>query len=380
MAGRLVHRRAVFGALSLAVLVASVAIPPAQGRPRTERSASDEAHADPVTIDPAAPVTLAGMEIAKSFDPATYDGSELRTDATPDVTTGTRGQPGLPSVHAIYAHPRGTTSRFAPFAAMFQQDLRDASDLLLQSYGYRVRIDERTSPTHGPLVDITSVELAATHEQLADADALFSLVRSELLQKGFSDTNKKYVVWLDDDQNDYCGQATRALDDRRVAQNANQERSFALIYRPGDPGGRSGGFCRSATVLHELGHAFGALLPAAPNDFDGAHCDDAENDIMCYSYLSRLHTDAPDREEDPRGYAEALVANAPKYTVRNPGPVAAVFDHNNDDYWDPAAKPSLQSTTTLPWWTVNLNRFLCPPSGCTTANQPFGPGSKSRKR
>jgi hypothetical protein len=37
------------------------------------------------------------------------------------------------------------------------------------------------------------------------------------------------------------------------------------------------------------------------------------------------------------------------------------FDYRNDDYWDPP------NGTPLPWWTVNLNRFLCPDANCNVA-------------
>ena len=36
------------------------------------------------------------------------------------------------------------------------------------------------------------------------------------------------------------------------------------------------------------------------------------------------------------------------------------FDYNNDDYWDPP-------DGALPWWTANLNRFLCPDVNCNVS-------------
>jgi hypothetical protein len=97
----------------------------------------------------------------------------------------------------------------------------------------------------------------------------------------------------------------------------------------------SGSFCSSNAVRHEIGHNLGALQPGAPHAFDGSHCDDAIEDTMCYS-------------NSPR------VAN---------GQRGLFFDYRNDDYWDPAGG-------ALPWWTVNLNRFLCPDSSCNLAPGP----------
>lgn len=52
-----------------------------------------------------------------------------------------------------------------------------------------------------------------------------------------------------------------------------------------------------------------------------------------------------------------------------------MFDYRNDDYWDPIAvpvmAPAVPSTVKLPWWTVNLSRFVCPFGGdCDQANRP----------
>lgn len=110
-----------------------------------------------------------------------------------------------------------------------------------------------------------------------------------------------------------------------------------------------GGFCRGRTLLHELGHNLGALQSGAPNAFDGAHCDDDNNDTMSYTGAG---------------------TNQANSTV-------AQFDFNKDDYWDPgASKPTTQnpsgspgsSADKLEWWAVNLSQYICPlPHGATAA-------------
>lgn len=77
----------------------------------------------------------------------------------------------------------------------------------------------------------------------------------------------------------------------------------AAVFREGD-----GGFCDSNTVRHEVAHALGALQQPAPHAFDGAHCNDAYEDTMCYP-------SSPKRADG-------------SYHSR-------FFDYGNDDYWDP---------------------------------------------
>jgi hypothetical protein len=83
----------------------------------------------------------------------------------------------------------------------------------------------------------------------------------------------------------------------------------------------------------------------APHAFDGAHCNDAYEDTMCY-------------------------AIAPM--VRN-GTIGQFFDYRNDDYWSLPGHP-------LPWWTVDENRFLCPDASCNVVSggDPLAPARLPR--
>ena len=148
-----------------------------------------------------------------------------------------------------------------------------------------------------------------------------------------------YVVWLDGPATpDACGQATLYGDPRRTADNRNNMGgSVAVVFRAAD------GFCGADAVRHEIGHTLGAVLPGvAPHADGGGHCTDAVEDTLCL-------TSAPVR-------ATGLVEGE-------------FFDYNNDDYWDPPLGPP------LPWWTVNLSRFLCPKPDCNSVTP-----SRSRPR
>jgi hypothetical protein len=268
-----------------------------------------------------APLATYDVDAHAAWASSQWDGLRPTTDQ-PDALTG-------PQVHAIYVVPAKATDRFDQFAAMFQADARQASTLL-QSRGKAVRFDERSGAGGARYLDVTIFRSRYRANQLAGSNQ-FSLVANELGGSGrFSDANKKYVAWLDAGSQ-YCGQGTLYQDTRRTAQNNNDvARTTAIVYRPYTTTTAStGGFCRGRTLLHELGHNMGALQSAAPNDFDGAHCNDSAEDVMCYT-----------------AQAEARLGAA----ADTGGPV---FDYGSNDYWDPASGP-------LPWWTVNLSRFLCP--------------------
>ncbi len=130
----------------------------------------------------------------------------------------------------------------------------------------------------------------------------------------------------------YCGQGELYQDTiRDPALNNNQKRTTSIVYRPYSTTNADGGFCRGRTLLHEVGHNLGALQNVAPNAFDGAHCNDDNNDVMCYTDADQFTSDS------------------------------STFDFNNNDFWDPATGP-------LPWWTVNLSRFICASKNCSEFN------------
>ena len=234
----------------------------------------------------------------------------------------------LPQFHAIYLYPSNGVNRFAQFAAMIQADARQASDRLA-SYGKAVRWDNRADG----LLDITVVRSANNAKRLGGGNQ-FSVVKNEIAAKGFNKANKKYIVWLDAGSQ-YCGQGELYQDTRRSSANYNERKTTAIVYRPyptGDP--LTGGFCRGRTAMHEMGHNLGAIQKVAPHAFDGAHCNDSAEDVMCYTSATSTDTGG------------------------------ASFDYGNDDYWDPASGK-------LGWWTVNLSKYLCPTAtNCTSQANP----------
>ena len=279
---------------------------------------------------------LATVGPAPAWSADEYDGAVRTTDA-PDLANPSV----LPTIHAVYLYPSDAPSRFSTFAAMFQRDARAASDILETLYDRELRFDERLgSDGVTRYLDITVIRSKYTARQLAGSRQ-FKLVVDELARTGLTNSNKKYLVWLDA-QSRYCGESNVYGDPQRSASNGNERRTTSVAYRPFDAADpNTGGFCGRRTVLHELTHALGAVQPTAPNSA-GYHCDDNANDVMC------------------------LNASAITYSG------GTLYDYGRDDYWDPAADPTSGSSQRLPWWTVNLSRFVCPASGCAQPNSAPG--------
>jgi hypothetical protein len=291
----------------------------------------------PLTLGQRAKLTGAG---ARHRLPASWCGVQRTTDNKVNELNN-----GAYRYHAIYALPADAPDRFRQFATTLQADAFQASALLEQTYGRAIRFDVGTDC--GPqYLDISVVRLRQTTAQLQavanSATGTLDAVMDGLNAAGFatirpydtiesaSTRDRNFVVWIDG-PSPYgaCGQATSFDDPTRAADNLNNlGGKVAVVFPNGD-----GGFCSSNTVRHEIGHNLGALQPVAPSAFDGAHCDDAYEDTMCYS-------------------------NAPR---RSGGERGQYFDYGNNDYWDPPRG------TALPWWTANLNRFLCPDAACNVA-------------
>jgi hypothetical protein len=248
--------------------------------------------------------------------------------------------------HAIYAIPADGPDRFAAFANTLQADAFQASALLEQSYGRAIRFDLGTN-CGAQYLDISVVRLPQTTAQLqalaptgtGTLDAVsnginaagFPTIRPTDTLESASRRERNYVVWIDGPApSGACGQATSYNDGTRDQSNLNNLAGKVAVVFPNG----NGGFCSSNTVRHEIGHNLGALQPSAPHAFDGAHCNDAYEDTMCYS-------------------------NSPRVTSGSQR--GQFFDYGNDDYWDPPSGPG------LPWWTANLNRFVCPDATCNVA-------------
>ena len=331
----------VLAALAAAVLATAQPALAVSLPPPASPTAEEHTHGpDGLNLDPRGrrqPAANYAVDAYADWSPGQHDGQAL-----PPKDADLNDLTPLPTFHAIYIYPSDKPSRFSQFAAMFQADARDASNLLTTLYGRGIRFDERASldiSVPGPVLDITVYRSKYNSKQLATTRQ-FNLIAGELANvPGLNNANKKYVAWLDAGSQ-YCGQANLSQDTKRTKDNQNESKTLALVYRPYATNDGSGGFCRGRTLRHELGHNMGALQSVATNAFDGAHCKDDAEDTMCYTSETTFASNGP------------------------------TFDYNNDDYWDPVANPNLGSTNRLGHWTVNLSKYICPTTGCSSANTP----------
>jgi hypothetical protein len=276
------------------------------------------------------------VNVAAKPLPTRWCGEELTADDTADEVDN-----GAYRYHAVYMVAADAPDRFTTLATEMQTDAFQASSLLETDYGRAIRYDMGTN-CGAQYIDITVVRMQQTSAQMAAAadtpNGTFNAVTDALDAAGFQtiqsgDTfaqaaarTRNYLVWLDAPApSGTCGQASIYDDPSRAEDNVNNfGGKAAIVFRKDD------GFCSSNAARHEMGHNLGALQQVAPHAFDGSHCDDAYEDTMCYS-------------------------NSPQVAGGQRG---TFFDYGNDDYWDPPG------AAPLPWWTVNLNRFICPDATC----------------
>ncbi|HWH44118.1 MAG TPA: hypothetical protein VNT32_05270 [Thermoleophilaceae bacterium] len=296
---------------------------------------------DPVAIDAGREAPLPGGRARAAG--AGWCGEERGSDDTANEVSN-----GSHSFHAVYAIPADAPVRLHSYAARIQEDSLRASALVERSYGRAIRYDLGTSC--GPqYLDITTIRLPETSADLehaantptgtldAVAEALdrngLSVIRPTDTPSVAATRTRNWIVWLDGPAPPAaCGQAMLFDDASRSQSNLNNfGGKVSVIFRNED------GFCGSNSVRHEIAHNLGAVLPRSTNS-DGGHCTDAIEDTMC----------SPDAPQVADGRYHELF-----------------FDYGNDDYWDPPSGPA------LPWWTVNLSRFICPDAHCNSAASAF---------
>ncbi|MEA2475821.1 MAG: hypothetical protein QOC87_20 [Actinomycetota bacterium] len=330
--------KATFAGLLAFVLVLGLidtvaAGPPAGPPPMSEEAILHSHGPDGPGVD-LNPHAGPNFDPSATWSPSDYDGQIWTKDA-PDITDPSI----LPSVHAIYLYPSDAASRFLQLAPMMQASARRASSLMKAFTGHEIRFDERYGADSATrYLDITVVKSSYDTRKLGSSSQ-FSWVTKQLSSSGFTNPNKKYLVWLDA-PSQYCGQSSLQQATQRNASNPNNARSVSAIYRYYDPSNSAGGFC--GAVLHELSHAMGAVQSVAPH-YQTSHCNDNANDVMCY-------------------YASTIPYSAS---------AGLYYDYGDNDYLDPSADATNPGLTgKLPWWTVNLSRFLCGTAGCEYPNTP----------
>ena len=218
-------------------------------------------------------------------------------------------------VQLIYARAGNTPDRFSSVLPLIRQYAADADNVVNVSAG-RVgdgrRIRFVTTTDCKP--QVMNVTLSGT------GDDSFRNMITELREKGLTNNDRKYLVFMDAAVG-ICGLGEVYLNDSPDQDNPNN--SGRPMYSRVDTA------CWQHAAAHELLHTLGAVQQSAPNSTPAGHCTD-EIDVMCYKDMAETQT----RQVCTR---------------------AGQVDCNNNDYFHPNPKAGSYLATK---WNVANSRFL----------------------
>jgi hypothetical protein len=244
-------------------------------------------------------------------------------------------------VQLIYAHASDVTDRYAQYQASFAQ-WASAVDAVFdgsaaETAGSR-HVRFVTNPSCAPVID--DVTLSTT------GDDNFNNTIGELRGKGYSRSDRKYLIWVD--ANVYCGIAQVYNDDKPTQDNlSNGSPRVSGVFARVDNG--CWGLAGQSIEAHELMHAMGGVQTSAPHSTPYSHCWD-ESDRMCYG--------------DGSGVAMRQIC---------PTSHENLFDCNHDDYFF-AGTPSAGNYLATHWNVAN-SVFLAGGSGTPPPPPPPPPAN-----
>lgn len=248
---------------------------------------------------------------------------EESTVGPPCIGDGTSGH----RVRAVYARPADRPDRYAQVVEEIRAWAVEVSDVFRASAA-------QTGGEREVRWLMPDCDLQVDHVVLsAQGDDSIAATRAEMRALGYTNDQRKYLVWMDSDV--ICGQGYLFVDDRPEpdANNNNLLASFSRVDSglradgTVDPGGPT--TCWGYAEAHELTHNLGAVQraytdglgeehPGAPNQTPSFHCTD-EWDLMCYD------------DDGPGPVAVQIVCPDPSLDVR--------LDCNDDDYFYAAPPP-----------------------------------------
>ena len=169
-------------------------------------------------------------------------------------------------VQAIYAHASDVPDRFSSLAGVIAQYAADAD------YSINISAGQSNVGRRIRFVTTSTCDLSIERVTLSTTgDDTFSAMRSEIRAKGYTRSDRKYLVWMDASVG-ICGLGELMLDDSPGPDNANNfGPSYARVDAP----------CWGYAEAHELIHTLGGVQDSAPHSSSAGHCID-ENDTMCY--------------------------------------------------------------------------------------------------
>lgn len=195
------------------------------------------------------------------------------------------------TIQMIYAHPIDFPDRTQRIRKLISRDAQAIDSFLLSETSGKRRIAwDRGGVCGEDYLDIQTLALPYSARSYRDYpdEKIFSRLYTEFDKLGFTERKKHYVIYLDgvvrawDFRSSGWGEVMR--DKRPGLKNHNNEYSNrAYIMGDGTKFFQATGkHFRRYTVLHEIFHTLGAVLPSSPHSTPGYHCRDTI-DIMCYN-------------------------------------------------------------------------------------------------
>ena len=178
-------------------------------------------------------------------------------------------------VQLIYARASNVADRFAQYQASFVQWAANL-DLMLDASAA-----ETGGSRHVRYVTDASCNLVIDRVTLSTSgDDNLSNTISELRARGYTRTDRKYLVWTD--ANVYCGIAQVYYDDRATATpGANYNNGHTQVQGTVARVDNGCWGLANSVEAHELMHNLGGVQSSAPHATANSHCKD-EYDRMCY--------------------------------------------------------------------------------------------------
>jgi hypothetical protein len=358
-----VVRRIIVALAGLSTLLTALALVPAASAGATQDAARglnfQGLQRDPTACHDAYRLTAARGQIGCTHGPdAAPAGLDVRNRRAPDpwaargaltpgvgtaaatagvqcIGTGSDGD----RVQAIYTHASSVTDHFAQYQASFAQ-WAGATDGVFNTSAAETNgtrhVRFLTDSSCNPIISDVTVSTAAAND--------FGTMISELQAKGYTRTDRKYLVWSD--ANVYCGIAQVYGDDSPGQTNlSNGSTRVSGEFARVDNG--CWGLAGQSVEAHELMHTMGGVQTSAPHATRFNHCWD-QSDRMCY--------------DDGSGSVMRQIC---------PTSHENVFDCNHDDYFYAGTPPTGNYLATH--WNTADSVFLAGSDGSPPPPQPSAP-------
>jgi List-Bact-rpt repeat protein len=208
-------------------------------------------------------LSAASLPNATARSTATWCGAPSEVDSKPNTVAGN-------PVHWIYAIPSDGQDGFSSFASAMQTDWETIDSWWRGQDPTRAPRSDLAGFSCGPQLDLSSVRLGNSSDQLAAPESPFDLIWDSLTSSGFDSSRTKYVVYYDGPvgNEDICG----------VGATEPGGIGLATVLLQG-----CAGISNAEVAVHELLHTMGAVPNAAPNNCappDDGHTCDNNRDLM----------------------------------------------------------------------------------------------------